>query len=141
MRRKRDPEKAVFSGSGVKIMDKASFEIVGNIGKSEIKTFDKDRKMAILSIATSERWKREDGTKVERTFWHRITVFAPAIVNRIETVVQKGTRVRIVGAIRPGSYDDEKGRTRYVIEFVVGPFGDFEVLARGKLMEKVAEAA
>jgi single-stranded DNA-binding protein len=56
-------------------------------------------------------------------------------------MVQKGTRVRIVGAIRPGSYEDDKGRTRYVIEFVVGPFGELEVLARGKPAELAIEAA
>lgn len=122
-------------------MDKASFDIVGNIGKIEIKTFAKDRRMATLSVATSERWKREDGSKAEKTFWHRITVFAPALVDRIEAMVQKGTRVRLVGAIRPGSYEDDKGRTRYVIEFVVGPFGELEVLARGKPAELAIEAA
>ena len=47
-------------------------------------------------------------------------------------MVQKGTRVRLIGRIRPGSYDDDKGRTRYVIEFVLGPFSEMEVLARGK---------
>jgi len=54
-------------------------------------------------------------------------------------MVQKGTRLRIVGQIRPGSYDDDKGQTKYVIEFVVGPFGDLEVLARGKPREDAPE--
>ncbi len=112
-------------------MDKAQFEIVGNVGKVEIKEI-KNGKLALLSVATSERWKREDGEWTEKTYWHRIAVFPAAKVARIETLVQKGTRVRLVGQIRPGSYDDNTGRTKYVVEFVVGPFGDFEVLARGK---------
>ena len=114
-------------------MDKANFEIVGNVGKIEIKTFNKaGGKLATLSIATSERWKTEDGTQKDRTYWHRITVFSPNIITRIENMVQKGTRVRLIGRIRPGSYDDDKGRTRYVIEFVLGPFSEFEILTRGK---------
>uniref|UniRef100_UPI0012FF82C7 single-stranded DNA-binding protein n=1 Tax=Aquidulcibacter paucihalophilus TaxID=1978549 RepID=UPI0012FF82C7 len=60
--------------------------------------------------------------------WHRVTVFAPAIIARIEAMVQKGTRVRLLGRIRPSSYDDDQGRTRYVIEFVLGPFSELEVL-------------
>jgi single-strand DNA-binding protein len=107
-------------------MDKANFEIVGNVGKFEIKTFGKGKtggKLATLSVATSERWKTEDGTQKDRTYWHRITVFSPTIIARIESMVQKGTRVRLIGRIRPGSYDDDKGRTRYVIEFVLRPFG------------------
>ena len=116
-------------------MDKANFEIVGNVGKFEIKTFGKGKtagKLATLSIATSERWKTEDGTQKDRTYWHRVTVFSPTIIARIETMVQKGTRVRLIGRIRPGSYDDDKGRTRYVIEFVLGPSSEMEILARGK---------
>jgi single-strand DNA-binding protein len=113
-------------------MDKANFEIVGNVGKVEIKTFGQTGKLASLSVATSERWKTEDGASREKTYWHRVTVFAPALIARIEAMVQKGSRVRLIGRIRPGSYDDDKGRTRYVIEFVLGPFAELEVLARAK---------
>ncbi|MBL8552245.1 MAG: single-stranded DNA-binding protein [Hyphomonadaceae bacterium] len=116
-------------------MDKASFEIVGNVGKTEIKEIKGGKKIAILSVATSERWKRDNGEWAEKTYWHRIAVFAPAKVERVEASLQKGTRVRLVGQIRPGSYEDDKGRTKYVVEFVIGPFGDLEVLARGKPRE------
>jgi single-strand DNA-binding protein len=115
-------------------MDRAQFEIVGNVGNMEFKE-TKNGKLAILSVATSERWKREDGEWAEKTYWHRIAIFPAAKVARVEQFVRKGTRVRLVGQIRPGSYEDAKGITRYVIEFVVGPFGDFEVLARGKPRE------
>lgn len=118
-------------------MDKASFEIVGNVGKLEIKTVKGDRRIAILSVATSERWKRDNGDWSEKTYWHRITIFAPNKVTLIESAVQKGTRLRIAGQVRPGSYDDDKGRTKYVVEFVVGPFGDVEILARGKPRESI----
>lgn len=120
-------------------MDKASFEIVGNIGKAEIKEIKGGKKIAILSVATSERWKRDNGEWAEKTYWHRIAVFAPAKVEHVEASLQKGTRVRLVGQIRPGSYEDDKGRTKYVVEFVIGPFGDLEVLARGKPREDAQE--
>ena len=122
-------------------MDKASFEIVGNVGKLEIKDVKGGKKIAILSVATSERWKRDDGEWSEKTYWHRIAVFAPAKVERIETMVQKGTRLRLVGQIRPGSYETDQGQTRYVVEFVIGPFGDVEVLARGKPREDGEQAS
>ncbi len=115
-------------------MDRAQFEIVGNVGKVEIKEI-KNGKLAILSVATSERWKRDDGEWAEKTYWHRVAVFPAAKVARIEERVQKGSRVRLVGQIRPGSYEDNAGHTKYVVEFVVGPFGDFEVLAREKPRE------
>jgi single-strand DNA-binding protein len=113
-------------------MDRASFELIGNVGKLEIKPIKTDKKIAIVSIATSERWKAEGGDWNEKTYWHRIVVFAPAKVTLIEKAVQVGTRLRLVGQIRPGSWEDERGQTRYSIEFVVTGFGEVEILARGK---------
>ena len=113
-------------------MDRASFELIGNVGKIEIKPIRDGKKLAIISLATSERWKSEGGDWTEKTYWHRVAIFAPAKVALIETAVQKGTRLRLVGQIRPGSWEDERGMTRYSIEFVVTGFGEVEILARGK---------
>lgn len=113
-------------------MDRASFELIGNVGKLEIKPTRGDRRVAIISIATSERWKADGGDWQEKTYWHRVAVFAPKKVDLIETAVQKGTRLRLVGQIRPGSWEDERGATRYSVEFVVSGVGEVEILARGK---------
>ncbi len=113
-------------------MDRASFELIGNVGKLEIKPTKGDKKLAIISLATSERWKTDGGEWTEKTYWHRVVVFAPAKVTLIEKAVQKGTRLRLVGQIRPGSWEDERGQTRYTVEFVVTGFGDVEIIARGK---------
>jgi single-strand DNA-binding protein len=113
-------------------MDRSSFELIGNVGKLEIKPLKGDKKLAVVSLATSERWKTESGDGQEKTYWHRVVVFAPAKVALIENAVQVGTRLRLVGQIRPGSWEDEGGQTRYSIEFVVTGLGDVEILARGK---------
>lgn len=113
-------------------MDRASFELIGNVGKLEIKPIKGDKKLAIISIATSERWKAESGDWNEKTYWHRVVVFAPAKVKLIEAAVQVGTRLRLCGQVRPTSWDDERGQKRYSIEFVVTGFGEVEILARGK---------
>ena len=113
-------------------MDRASFELIGNVGKLEIKPIKDGKKLAIISMATSERWKAESGDWNEKTYWHRVVVFAPAKVALIEKAVQVGTRLRLVGQIRPGSWEDERGQTRYSIEFVVTGFREVEILARGK---------
>ena len=113
-------------------MDRASFELIGNVGKLEIKPIKGDKKLAIVSLATSERWKAESGDWNEKTYWHRVAVFAPAKVALIEAAVQEGTRLRLVGQIRPGSWEDERGATRHAVEFVVTGFGEVEILARSK---------
>jgi single-strand DNA-binding protein len=123
-------------------MDRASFELIGNVGSLEIKPIKDNKKLAIISLATSERWKPEGGDWNERTYWHRVAVFAPNKVKLIESAVQKGTRLRLVGQIRPGSWEDERGQTRYSVEFVVTGFGEVEILARGKpKAEAAAEEA
>jgi single-strand DNA-binding protein len=121
-------------------MDRAQFELIGNVGKLEIKPLKGDKKLAIVSLATSERWKTEGGDWNEKTYWHRVAVFAPAKVKLIESAVQKGTRLRLVGQIRPGSWEDERGATRYTVEFVVTGFGEVEILARGKPKAEVSDA-
>lgn len=113
-------------------MDRASFELIGNVGKLEIKSIRDGKKMAVISLATSERWKTDGEEKHEKTYWHRVAVFAPNKVALIESAVQKGTRLRLVGQIRPGSWEDERGLTRYTIEFIVSGMGEVEILARGK---------
>lgn len=113
-------------------MDRASFELIGNVGKLEIKPLKEDKKIAIISLATSERWKAESGDWNEKTYWHRVVVFAPAKVSLIEKAVQMGTRLRLCGQVRPSSWEDERGQKRYSIEFVVTGFGEVEILARGK---------
>ncbi len=122
-------------------MDRSQFELIGNVGRIEFKDTQSKKKFAILSIATSERWKPEKGDWTEKTYWHRVVVFAPAKVALIEAAAKVGTRMRLVGQIRPSSWEDERGATRYSIEFVVTGSGDAEILARGKPRETEAEAA
>ena len=112
-------------------MDRASFELIGNVGKLEIKPLKDDRRLAIFSLATSERWKSADEW-IEKTYWHRVVVFAPNKVALVEKAVQTGTRLRVAGQIRQNKWDDERGNTRYATELVVTGFGDVEILARGK---------
>ncbi|RYG93598.1 MAG: single-stranded DNA-binding protein [Alphaproteobacteria bacterium] len=121
-------------------MDRASFELIGNVGKLEIKPIKDGKKMAVISLATSERWKTEGEEKVEKTYWHRVAVFAPNKVALIESAVQKGTRLRLVGQIRPGSWEDERGQTRYTVEFIVSGIGEVEILARGKPKAETGDA-
>ena len=121
-------------------MDRASFELIGNVGKLEIKPIKDAKKLAIISLATSEKWKTESGDWNEKTYWHRVVVFAPNKVAMIEKAVQMGTRLRLVGQVRPNSWEDERGQKRYSIEFVVTGFGEVEILARGKPKAEAASA-
>ncbi len=113
-------------------MDRAKFELIGNVGKLEIKPINDGKKLAIISLATSEKWKTDKEEWLEKTYWHRVAVFGAAKVALIEKAVQMGTRLRLIGQIRPGSWEDERGQKRYSVEFVVTGMGEIEILSRGK---------
>jgi single-stranded DNA-binding protein len=82
------------------------------------------------------RFSTNGGEWAERTYWHRVVVFPSNKANRIEAQVQKGTCIRIAGQVRPTSYETDQRQIRYAIAFVVGPFDELEVLARGKPREE-----
>ena len=82
-------------------------QLIGHVGQDpEIKTFEGEKKLASLSIATKEVYKNEKGEKVEETQWHRITAWGKT-ADIIEKHVVKGKEIAVDGQLRPRSYDDK----------------------------------
>ena len=64
--------------------------LLGRAGRDpEIRTMKSGDKVASFSLATSRRWKGQDGQPAEATEWHRIAVFGSA-VRVVEEMVRKG---------------------------------------------------
>lgn len=97
--------------------------LLGNVGKDpEIRTFDNGNKVANFSLATSEKYTKKDGEKVENTEWHNVSVFGK-LADIVETWVKKGQQLYIEGKIKTRSYEKD-GEKRYVTEIVLNGFGD-----------------
>jgi len=92
--------------------------IIGNLGRDpEVRFTSSGRAMAKFPVATSEKWKDQDGNPQERTDWHNIVVWG----KQAETCGQylsKGRQVYVEGSIRTRSYDDKDGNKRYTTEIV-----------------------
>ena len=90
--------------------------IIGNLGKDpEVRYTQSGRAMARFSVATTETWMDRDNSRQERTDWHNIVVWG----KQAETCGQylsKGRQVYIEGSIRPRSYEDKEGNTRYTTD-------------------------
>ena len=72
-------------------------QLIGHVGQDpEIKTFEGEKKLANLSIATKEVYKNEKGEKVEETQWHRITAWGKT-ADIIEKHVVKGKEIAVAG--------------------------------------------
>ena len=104
--------------------------LLGHAGRDpEIRTIKSGEKTATFSLATTDKWRRQDGGTGEATEWHRIVVFGAAVA-AVEKLVRKGAALLIEGRITSHEYQDKKGDNRRVTEIVVGgPQGRVNVLS------------
>jgi single-strand DNA-binding protein len=101
---------------------KNSVRLVGNLGMDpEVKTFDVNKKLVKVSIATNESYKNDKGEKITETQWHNLIMWG-AQANLAEQYLKKGDEVAIEGKLSNRSYVDKDGNKRYVSEVVVNEF-------------------
>ncbi|OYQ43331.1 single-stranded DNA-binding protein [Flavobacterium aurantiibacter] len=84
---------------------------------AKVKTFDSNRKIATISIATNESYTNRAGDKVEETSWHRVIAFGK-LADLAEQHVLKGKEIGIEGKLSSRSYEDAAGNRRYVTEII-----------------------
>lgn len=88
--------------------------LVGNLGgDAELRSLG-DTKMALMNLATSEQWVGKDGSKQNKTEWHRVAVFGkPA--DALAPYLTKGRAVYVTGKITYREYEKD-GVKRYTTE-------------------------
>jgi single-strand DNA-binding protein len=65
-----------------------------------------------LSIATDESYKDRDGNKVEKTEWHRVTVFGKQ-AEPCGNYLRKGSLCFVEGSLQTRKWQAEDGSDRY----------------------------
>ncbi|HWZ03999.1 MAG TPA: single-stranded DNA-binding protein [Mucilaginibacter sp.] len=99
-----------------------SVRLVGNLGMDpEVKSFDNNKKLARLSLATSESYKNDKGEKVTETQWHHLTLWGN-LAKFAEDDLKKGDTIAIEGRLKNSNYVDKDGNKRYFCEVVVNEF-------------------
>ncbi len=95
--------------------------LIGNLGKEpEVRTMQNGGKVCNLSVATSQRWKdRNSGEQIEKTEWHRVTVFDENTINFAERYLHKGSKVYLEGALQTRKYTDQNGLEKYSTEIIL----------------------
>lgn len=95
---------------------KNKVQLIGNLGQApEVKTIGDGKKVANLSIATSENYKNAKGEKVSETQWHSVIAWGK-LAEIAEKYLVKGTEVAIEGKLVNRNYTDKQGIKRYVTE-------------------------
>ncbi len=74
-------------------------QLIGHLGMDpEVKTFDNNRKMAKISMATNDSYKDAQGNKVEQTEWHKIIIWGKQ-AELAESMLTKGMEVLVEGKL------------------------------------------
>ena len=98
---------------------KNSVRLVGNLGTNpEVKSFDQNKKMAKLALATNETYHNQKGEKVTETQWHNLILWGKQ-AEIAESYLKKGDEISIEGKLASRNYTDKEGIKRYVTEIVV----------------------
>ncbi|MDA3941931.1 MAG: single-stranded DNA-binding protein [Bacteroidetes bacterium] len=102
-------------------------QLIGRAGLDpEIKSFDKDRKMARFSIATNSYYYNQKGERVEDTQWHQVIAWGKT-AEVVEKIVKKGREIAVSGKLTNRNWDDKDGNKRYATEVEIN-----HIIAFGK---------
>ena len=101
--------------------------LLGNVGNApELNKTNNGKDVVKLRIATTEKYKKENGEKVEDTQWHNVTFYGK-LAEIVAQYVQKGQQLFVEGKIRNYSYEKE-GKTLYGSEIIAS---DMKMLSKG----------
>lgn len=99
--------------------------LIGHLGQApQIKRTQGGTRYAILSLATSRRWKdKATDERKEHTEWHRVVVWQERLLDVVEKYLTKGAKIWIEGSLASRKWTDGDGIERYVTEVVLQDIG------------------
>ena len=102
--------------------------LVGTCGQDpEVRYLPNGNAVTTLSLATSEQWTdKQSGQKVERTEWHRVSLFGK-VAEIAGEYLRKGSQVYIEGKLQTREWEKD-GIKRYTTEIIVDINGTMQLL-------------
>ncbi|MCX2814947.1 MULTISPECIES: single-stranded DNA-binding protein [unclassified Pseudomonas] len=102
--------------------------LVGTCGQDpEVRYLPNGNAVTNLSLATSEQWTdKQSGQKVERTEWHRVSLFGK-VAEIAGEYLRKGSQCYIEGKLQTREWEKD-GIKRYTTEVVVDINGTMQLL-------------
>lgn len=92
--------------------------LIGNLGADpEIRYTQSGTQVATFRVATTERWKGQDGQMQENTEWHRVVAWG-RLAEICGEYLNKGSKVYIEGRIQTRKWQDQDGNDKYTTEIV-----------------------
>ena len=102
--------------------------LVGTCGQDpEVRYLPNGNAVCSVSLATSEQWTdKQSGQKVERTEWHRVSLFGK-VAEIAGEYLRKGSQVYIEGKLQTREWEKD-GIKRYTTEIIVDMQGTMQLL-------------
>ncbi len=102
--------------------------LVGTCGQDpEVRYLPNGNAVTNLSLATSEQWlDKRSGQKVERTEWHRVSLFGK-VAEIAGEYLRKGSQCYIEGKLQTREWEKD-GVKRYTTEIIVDINGTMQML-------------
>lgn len=89
-------------------------QIIGRLGNDvDMRYTASGSAVANMSVATSEKWKDQNGQSQERTTWHNITIFGK-LAEVAGQYLAKGSLAYFEGKIVTEKYQDQQGNDKYI---------------------------
>lgn len=120
-------------------MNKNIVLLAGRIGQDPEVRETAGGKLVSFSLATSDSWKGKDGTKQERTQWHRCKAWGRT-ADFVAERMAKGAGVFIEGSIEYGEYTTKDGEVKKTTDIKVMRLDVFKWPDRGGAGPRPAQA-
>jgi single-strand DNA-binding protein len=92
--------------------------LIGNLGNDPtLRYMPNGDAVANITLATTETWKDKDGTKKEKTEWHRVTFYRKT-AEVVGEYLNKGSSIYIEGRLETRKWTDKAGVERYTTEII-----------------------
>ena len=94
--------------------------VIGNLGANPtVRTLpNSGQNVANFSLATTERFTDRNGTKQERTEWHRVVAFG-RLADTCERFLSKGRQVYVEGRLTTRQYEAKDGSGKRKVTEIV----------------------
>ncbi len=89
--------------------------LIGNLGNDPELRDANGTPVCSFSVATTERWKDQQGNKQEKTEWHQIVAWGN-LATICDQYLSKGSKVYIEGKNKTRKWTDQNNVERYITE-------------------------
>lgn len=102
-------------------------QVIGNAGNAiEIKTLESGSRIGNFSIAVTNNFQTAKGEPQSETYWFRVVLYGK-VLDAVEHMVKKGSRVMVIGELRQREYLNSEQRKVSTVEISASIVYTFEL--------------